>query len=172
MENEIWKDVPGYEGMYQVSNYGRVKSLYRKRVDTLGRIFGNTEKIIKPRLCRGYYIVGLYKNSNGVNKRVNVLVAQSFCSSYRDGMLVNHLDGNKLNNHISNLEPCTPLENLIHALDLGLRKSKLTKQDVFNIKTDTRSKAVDLAKKYSVCPTMISRIKKGKAYKRYLIEII
>lgn len=172
MENEIWKDVPGWEGFYQISNQGSVKSMKRTRTDACGRVFTTHEKILKPRLCRGYYIISFYRASIYVNKRINVLVAESFRSDYKPGMIVNHNDGNKLNNHYTNLIPGTHLDNLIHALDTGLRKTKLSKNDVLAINADRSTKGVDLARMFGTCTTMVARIRKGNAYKRYLNHIL
>ena len=95
---EIWKDIKGYEGLYQVSNFGRVKS---------------STKILANRLSkRGYYIVTLYKNAKGVTKTVHRLVAQAFIPNPDNLPQVNHKDENKLNNRVDNLEWCTAKYNI------------------------------------------------------------
>lgn len=100
---EEWKDIPEYEGLYQVSNLGNVKSLK----------FGK-QKLLKPQInSRGYYQVRLWKNSKGSIIKVHQLVAMSFLNHIRNGLklVVNHIDLDKTNNHIHNLEVITQREN-------------------------------------------------------------
>lgn len=97
--NEIYKDIQGYEGKYQISNLGNVYSLI-------------TNKILKPRLTLdGYYQVDLYKN--GVKKHLYIhrLVAQSFLDNPKNYKIVNHKDENSMNNIVSNLEWCNSTYN-------------------------------------------------------------
>lgn len=101
---EIWKDVKGYEGLYQVSNLGRIKSFN----------YMNTgkEKILKNRLDKGgYYSIVLYKNGKYINKKVHRLVAEAFIPNLDNLPQVNHKDENKLNNRVDNLEWCTAKYN-------------------------------------------------------------
>jgi hypothetical protein len=103
-----FKDIPSYEGLYQVSDCGQVKSL--ERPHNSGGI--KKEKILKPRLDRyGYEYVVLYKD--GVRKTNTVHRLVMYTHSHVDNeMTVNHIDENKRNNHISNLEYCTQAENV------------------------------------------------------------
>jgi hypothetical protein len=97
---EIWKDVVGYEGLYRVSSFGRV--------------FGvKANKILKSHITQGYCRIALCKNGVSKNKRVNVLEAQSFIDSdyLSKGLVCNHIDFNKQNNNLSNLELITAREN-------------------------------------------------------------
>lgn len=119
MEN--WKDINGWEGLYQISDHGNVKSLPRKVKGREEIILDVLGCIRKPRVGKcGYYYINL-KNS-GISKTVknHRLVAQHFVDGYEDGLVVNHKDGNKLNNHYSNLEWVTLSRNSIHALEIGL----------------------------------------------------
>lgn len=112
---EIWKDVVGYEGLYQVSNLGRVRSLnfYRKK-----RIGVLRQK----KLNTGYMALDLYKDRMPRTLNVHRLVAIAFVEN-KDGLpWVNHIDGNKQNNAASNLEWCTAKQNTEHAKRTGLRK--------------------------------------------------
>ena len=119
---EIWKDIEGYEGLYQVSNLGNVKSL-RKRIDKgkCHRYFD--EKILKPiETNRGYLRVKLCKNRKIKKTRVHRLVAEAFIK--RPELEVNHIDGNKKNNKAENLEWVTQKENKQHAWITGLYHKK------------------------------------------------
>ena len=133
---EIWKDVKDYEGLYKVSNLGRIKRLdgyivvndqYHKRI---------YKKQIKEKIISqskdnsGYYLVTLIdtrkanKNKNFKRERVHVIVAKSFLNKEKYHQCVNHKDGDKANNKVENLEWCTYKYNTLHAIKTGLLKSK------------------------------------------------
>jgi predicted DNA-binding protein YlxM (UPF0122 family) len=120
---EIWKDVKNYEGLYQVSNLGRVRSLPKKRKNSKGTYIIK-EKIMKPSIgSTGYYFVNLTKECNlKIPRKIHRLVAQTFIPIIKGKTYINHIDGNKLNNNIDNLEWCTNQENIIHAYETGLNK--------------------------------------------------
>lgn len=107
---EEWKDIEGYEGYYKISNFGNIKN-------------SKTDYIIKLSDINsvGYYRVTLYKP---IKKRffVHRLVAYHFCDGYEENLVVNHKDGNKENNHASNLEWITRSENDLHAFENNLRQ--------------------------------------------------
>lgn len=110
-EIEIWKDIKGYEGLYQVSNLGNIKSFSKKRNH-------QDEIILKPWLSHGYPTVGLFKNNIGIQRRVHRLVAENFIKKEnKNHNIVNHKDGDKTNNNIKNLEWCTQKENVAHAIN-------------------------------------------------------
>lgn len=114
MDKEIWKDIAGYEGLYQINNYGDVKSLN----------YGNTkkEKILKPHNNDGYYDVTLYKHGKHKQYKIHRLVAQNFIPNPKNKPQVNHKDGNKINNNVNNLEWVTNSENIKHAFKTNLHK--------------------------------------------------
>jgi hypothetical protein len=116
VESELLEGIKGYEGKYQISNYGRVWSVKR-------------QIYLKPKTTRdGYYAVCLVaKNGKLKHERIHRLVALMFCPKEKDKIVVNHLDGNKKNNYYKNLEWCTVKENTIHAYknDLGNFKENL-----------------------------------------------
>lgn len=118
-ETEIWKDIEGYEGLYQVSNFGRVKSLnYR---------YTEKEGILKPIKNKdGYLYVGLWKNRKGKKFRVHKLVASVFIPNDNpiEKTEINHKDENPSNNHFNNLEWVTPKENC----NYGTRNKRLSKK--------------------------------------------
>lgn len=100
---EEWQDIAGYEGLYQVSNLGRVKSLNYKRT--------GKEIILVPGNCRGYLFVTLYKNGKVKSYYLHRLVGQAFLENPDNSPEVNHIDQNKQNNCISNLEWCSSKYN-------------------------------------------------------------
>ena len=121
---EIWKDIEGYEGLYQVSNMGRVKSLARTRNMNLHdhrSVAPVPERILKFGQSLGYQAVTLAKD--GVNRtfRVHKLVALAFIQNPDRKPEINHKDGNKHNNKAENLEWVTAKENQRHAISTGLR---------------------------------------------------
>lgn len=123
---EIWKDIEGYEGDYQVSNLGRVKSYKFKKEEVA---------ILKPHKSkREYFVVYLNKKCKRKACKIHRLVAQAFIPNPSNKELVNHIDGDKLNNNVSNLEWSTHGENVRHALKNGLikhpkgSKNKLSKE--------------------------------------------
>lgn len=118
MQHEIWKPVVGYEGLYEVSNTGKVRSL--ERINTVGRR-GIGRELRQYLLPQGYLDVSLSSRGKISHKRVHRLVADAFCENPDSKDEVNHKDGNKQNNTASNLEWCTKSENMIHAYQKGLQ---------------------------------------------------
>ena len=117
----IWKDIKGYEGLYQVSDSGKVKSLTRKNIRRDGVVRILKGKKINPKLSKhGYLFVTLSKNGKLKNMSIHRLVAVAFIDNSHNKMEVNHKDGNKLNNSVDNLEWMTRKENMLHA-----KKNKL-----------------------------------------------
>lgn len=119
---EIWKDIEGYEGLYQVSNLGRTKSLKRK--------FVKEEKILTyTKNKKGYLQVSLTKNGKTKTERVNRLVAKTFIPNPKNLPQVNHIDGNKLDNSIENLEWCDCKYNINEAWKIGLNKKRFGREN-------------------------------------------
>lgn len=122
--SEIWKDIPGFEGMYQVSNIGRVKSLPKQIWNGKG-FFISKEKILHPNtLAKGYLQVELKKNKQRCSLQVHRLVAMTFIENPdpKDLIQVNHLNGNKQDNRVENLEWSNNSLNQKHAWATGLQK--------------------------------------------------
>lgn len=125
---EIWKDIEGFNGKYQISNYGNVRSFSKWK----------NGELLKAGLTKtGYYYVNLVKGGRKeiVNARVHRLVAIAFIDNPYNLPEVNHIDGNKRNNYVGNLEWVSRESNIQHAYDMGLISKKIGKEN-------TNSKAV------------------------------
>lgn len=112
---EIWKDIPGYNGLYQISNLGHVKSLNFNN--------SNKENLLSIYNHNGYLRVGIRHNKLLHNHLVHRLVAEAFIPNPENLPVINHKDGNKSNNSIENLEWVTSRENTEHAIRENLRPS-------------------------------------------------
>lgn len=114
---EVWKDIKGYEGKYQVSNLGRIKSLSYRNT--------GISKILVPKINKGYYEIGLYLN--GIRKMffVHRLVALTFIPNPNNLPQINHIDEDKTNNCVDNLEWCTQAYNNIYGTRLERVSSSL-----------------------------------------------
>ena len=109
---EVWKDIPGYEGRYFASNFGRIKSrnIQHKQDYILSQINGRG----------GYLIINIIENGKHVQHSVHQLVASAFIPNPENKPQVNHIDGDKKNNRVDNLEWVTAKENVAHAIRTGL----------------------------------------------------
>lgn len=133
---EIWKDIEGFEGLYQVSNLGRVKALERVTMRKDGRKLPCQEKILKNETNNcGYYRVTLHKEGKKTRKFVHVLVAEHFIGKRPEKYVVNHIDEIKTNNHAVNLEYITPKENNNHGTH-NIRVAKTRGRKVLGISSD------------------------------------
>lgn len=101
---EEWKDIPDFEGVYQISNFGKVRSLKYNKSRILKNILSSN----------GYYYVNLYKNKKLFNKRIHQLVAMAFFNHIPEGnnLVIDHIDNNKQNNNIENLQIITHGDNI------------------------------------------------------------
>lgn len=124
---EIWKDIEGFEGFYQVSNLGNIRSLDRRIIQVDSKK-GKYSRIIKGRIIkpennkRGYKCVSLTIQNKKVSKTIHRLVAEAFIPNPNNYPLINHIDGNKQNNKVTNLEHCSYKHNVNEAIRLGLLK--------------------------------------------------
>ena len=131
---EIWKDVVGYEGLYKISNLGNVLSTRRN--------YSKGCKYLTPFENGGYDRVTLVVNSKHKNLLVHRLVAEAFIPNPEQKEAVNHIDGNKKNNTVDNLEWVTKQENTIHAINIGLRPPSAPPHRDYKRGNGPRSKAV------------------------------
>jgi hypothetical protein len=173
--NEQWKDIKGYEGLYQISDKGNIKSLERIVKDSSGRIYKRKEKLLstKPWMKNGrpYYVkVSLIKeDGKKENKAVHRLVAESFIPNPESKPEVNHIDQHRDNNLVENLEWVSKEENMKHAVVPGGKginnnNSILTEKDVKNICILLQSgySNLDITEELEVSSAVVSNIK----YKR------
>ena len=153
--NEIWKDIKGYEGLYQVSNLGRVKSL--EKIDFSGH--KRKCKILKLALNRyGYAYLTLSKNGNKKAYTVHRLVAESFIPNPNKLPFVNHKDENKSNNRVKNLEWCTHEYNI----NYGTCRERMSKKVKCITTNEIFISITEASKKYNLCDGDISRCCQGK----------
>ena len=151
---EVWKDIKGYEGLYQISNLGRVKRV------TTGRILkGGKDK-------DGYLMVKLYKNNIRSNKKIHRLVAEAFIPNPENKPQVNHADENKTNNSLDNLEWMTAKENINH----GTRNERAAKTKSIPIiatnlttgESQEFNSTKECARQLRLDPGNITKVLKGK----------
>lgn len=165
---EIWKPVVGYEGRYEVSNLGRIRSLDRYCLGKDGREELHKGKILRPWVSlRGQY---LYVTLSCKKKKtVHSVVAEAFLGRRPDGYDILHLDGNRQNNSINNLRYGTRKENLNQTYEYGGRQAagKLTKQDAIAIlrRLAAGEKPTCLANEYRVNRAAIYHIKNRTTFK-------
>lgn len=145
---EIWKDIQGYEGFYQISNLGNVKSLERVVDKGNGILQHRKERIMNKReSVDGYYVAKLNVNKKSKSIAIHILVARHFIDNPNNYPEVNHKDCNRKNNQVDNLEWCTHQQNVEHSKQLGHYKTK-SGCDNPNYKNDT------LKTKYKNNPTL------------------
>ncbi len=172
---EIFKDVVGYEGYYAVSNKGTVKSLERiiERSDG-ARSYAHPPRIMKQHISRGYQKVNLSVKGIPLTKAVHRLVALSFLDP-KSELTVNHIDGNKLNNNLENLEFITNTENIDHAFRTGLRSSigdennnsTITEQTAREIIADIKNNVNPnkIMQSFGVTQNIVYKIKNKRTWK-------
>lgn len=155
MEKEEYRDVVGFEEYFQVSNLGNV---FSKR----------SNRILKQAKSKtGYWTFATKiggRNGSKHNFKVHRLVAEAFIPNPESKPFVNHIDGCKTNNMLSNLEWVTHAENVAHALATGLRNRKLTVEQVLEIRASTKSYR-ELASIYGLSHVSIGHIKSRESYK-------
>lgn len=122
-EQEIWKDVVGWEGWYEVSNKGTVRSVDRTILYSDGRKRFFSGRILKPHIVNGYHHMDLSKNEYSIRLYAHRLVVEAFIGKIDFEMDVNHKNGIRSDNRVENLEICTRAENLLHCYRVLGRKA-------------------------------------------------
>lgn len=173
---EIWKDIRGFIGCYQVSSYGHIRSVDRI-VHNASSEYLRKGQLIKPweGKTSPYYMVSLSGNGKCIKRMVHRIVAEHFLPEWDTSKEVNHIDGNKHNNRVDNLEMCSRQENISHSIDARLRNdsgenssnAKLTNEQARYIRELHRSgiMQVELAQRFGVCKQTICDIVHNKKYK-------
>jgi len=164
---EVWQPIPGFDG-YEVSDHGSVRSLDRwiERNGKPAKLRGRTLRFRKhPQGYRGVSLSGQKQST------VHALVLLAFEGPRPDGAWINHINGDKADNRLINLEYCTPKQNQEHAVHSGLAPmppgaGKLTADDVLQIKSRLRENesGAAIAKSFSVTPECVYAIKWGKIW--------
>lgn len=169
---EEWKDIPGYEGKYQASTAGRIRSIDRRvRVVVHGKEATRLMRgrVLRPGVCgkSGHVSVVLGHGANG--SPVHMLVAVTFIGPRPEGMDVCHNDGNPKNNTVTNLRYDTRSENNKDVLRQGKRWRKLSLADVDNIREMLAEgkTGAEIAKTVGLSQTQVSRIKLGRTFGWY-----
>lgn len=168
-KEEIWKDISGFEGLYQVSSYGRILSIKRSNLTSEG---------LHGFLCgtsvngKNYLQVNLRSNGNNKTRKIHRFVAETFIPNPKNLPTVNHIDGNKRNNFVDNLEWASYQYNMDHAVDNGLinqrgknhSQAKLTVEQVLAIRDLYSRESLnysEIAKIFNTDHKVVSRIIRG-----------
>jgi len=167
---EIWKPIKGYEGFYEVSNLGRIKSLSRKQKHPSGTYFMNKERIMKLGEVKGYMYITFRLNGKGETKLVHQVVAESFLGHKPDGhnMVVDHINNKKKDNRPENLQIITQRENSSkdserkYSKYIGVTWSKSSKKWMAQIRKDGKNEYLGL---------FLSEIDAANAYNEALKNI-
>ena len=175
MVGEVWKDIQGYEGYFQVSNLSNVRSLDRITIGRYG-MQKRKGKLMTQHIDQdGYMKVGITKEKVRKHYFVHRLISIAFINNSGNKAQINHKDGNKQNNSLSNLEWCSITENNNHALNSGLRKmpngnnhsnAKITEDEAIWIKYMTNGqKLQELVDIFGICKATICKIKTNKIWR-------
>ncbi|WP_116817932.1 NUMOD4 domain-containing protein [Pseudomonas syringae] len=173
--HEIWKSIPGHEGLYEASSLGRIRSLDRVCIGPSGRARRRRGIVMKPTLDDGYFVITLCSELGARRHRVHRLVAAAFIGDGSVDAVTNHLDGNKQNNCVSNLEWTTVQGNTNHSYANGLQlgrkgvkhhNTKLSESDVRSIvqRLSAGESQCSLGRAFGVGQAQISLINLGKRW--------
>ena len=168
MAAEVWKDIPGYEGRYQASTYGRIRSVDRE-ITQLGRWGRPFTRRLKGRVLRPaatkkdpHLYVSLGHGANG--STVHSLVARTFLGPPREGQEVRHLDGDASNNRVENLAYGSRTENILDVFRINRPWRKLSLRDMREIKRrlSAGETGASIARSFGVSENVVSMVKLGR----------
>jgi hypothetical protein len=157
VSKEIWKPIKDYEGFYEVSNLGRVRSVRRNKV-----MSGSIRK-------DGYVSYNLVRDGKVKSKLAHRIVAEAFIPNHQEKPEVNHIDGNKHNNNVKNLQWVTPSENQRHAIRIGLRKgSRLQNGGCVLLTEEINEKVISISnatgrRKWEVVDELLTKVLEMKS---------
>lgn len=144
---EVWKPIPGWEGYYQASSFGRIRSIDRVVWSKAKYLVNYKGRILSPKISSdGYAQVLLSRDCKCSTHSVHRLVAMTFLPNPDGKETVNHIDGHKLNNNFGNLEWATRLEQVTHAYQMGMYKVSLNAEQINALKARYSE-----VKNYAVC---------------------
>lgn len=164
---EQWRPITDYYGLYEASDLGRIRSVRRNTNTFVGRILRPGKHSL------GYHQVILYKDGGQRHHYIHRLVASAFIGECKDGEQVNHIDGNKKNNRLDNLEYVTPSENSLHAFAIGKSSQVGERNSCAKLTEDKVLEVISLlgtmpqrkiGKLFGVNQSVISRISTGEAW--------
>jgi hypothetical protein len=176
---EIWKDIKEFNNEYQISNLGRIRSKEAIIIRSNGIPYKRESKILKPAVDKGYLKGAVCLNKKLVRYKIHRLVADAFVNGKKDGLEVNHINGNKTDNNAQNLEWVTRSENMIHAVKTGLLpvtrgsqrvQAKMDEQTVLKI-YDLRSKGLQrklILSELGITINMYKDVIRGRTWKHVL----
>ena len=177
LDNEIWKDIPGYEALYQASNLGRVMSLDKEIINKNGKSKIQRAIILKQTIDKGYKAINLSVNYKKLRTGAHRLVALAFIPNPENKPCVNHINGIKDDNRVENLEWVTYSENERHSIDVLKKRirigekspsSKLTEKDVLAIRRlyriNPKFNRKIVAKKFNMHPNSLNDITRRKSW--------
>ena len=169
---EIWKDIPNYEGLYQASNLGRIRSVDRYKEVIIKNQYGEYKRtkffksyVLKQQTYMGYKCVQLHINGKYKWEKVHRLVAKAFVPNPENKPQVNHIDGNKSNNCVENLEWCNQSYNTKHAYKNNLIKHykiEINQYDLEGNYIKTWESAKEIEKKLKIKNSQICRCCKNE----------
>lgn len=168
---EEWKDIVNFEGLYQISNYGN----FRKHPNKQGKCRKNPKPLERATQLnrRGYEYIDLCKDNRKSKKTVHQAVAAAFIPNFTYGMMINHKDGNKLNNDLSNLELSDSVHNNTHAHSIGLtpKPGKSQYHNVSSYKNNLYMASVKINSKRNIIGFFAIEIEAAKAVNDFLDSI-
>lgn len=167
---EIWRPVVGYEGIYEVSSFGQIRSLDKSVNCKGGKKVIKLGKILLPKISFGYHRMGLSHSMDVKYFYLHRLIAMAFIPNPHNKPFVNHIDSNRMNNNIDNLEWCTHAENINHAIYVSEnKKTKINYEIVlYCLQNFDGSNHIGMAIKFNVRPSLIKRILDGSGYKPWV----